>query len=62
MMKVTCRCITCGHVQSFAEDDPIDECGPSCEKCFGPMVPIKAETMRKTERDARAAFPTDAAP
>jgi hypothetical protein len=55
MTKITCRCITCGHVQDFTEADPIDEAGPSCEVCCGPMIPVKAETVRKTERDAEVA-------
>jgi hypothetical protein len=57
--KITCRCITCGAIRSFTDDDPIDEFGPSCEVCCGPMLPFKAEKMRKTERDARAKSTAD---
>jgi len=55
MNLITCRCIFCGHHRTFTDDDPINEAGPSCEKCMGPMVVVKAETIRKTERDAQAA-------
>ena len=62
MTKITCRCITCGYVRSFTEDDLIDESGPSCDVCCRPMIPVKAETMRKTERDSIASDkPTEGA-
>ena len=53
MNKITCRCVCCGALRTLTEDDPIDEDGPCCEVCFGPMIPVKAETTRKTKRDEK---------
>lgn len=45
VVTVRCRCVICNHKQDV---DPryVDELGPSCEKCFGPMVAEQAEVRR----------------
>ncbi len=43
MTKIHCRCVGCKAVRVYADDDPIDEAGPHCEKCLMPMVPFKIE-------------------
>lgn len=50
MLKITCKCPVCGYKRIYTEDDKIDEAGPHCDKCFGPMIAEKAE---------RATVPTD---
>ena len=43
MTKIHCRCVGCKAERVYTDDDPIDEAGPHCEKCFAPMVPFKIE-------------------
>lgn len=51
-MKITCKCIGCGHTRTFTDDDPIDEAGPHCDECLMPMIPVKAE-QRPASQDVR---------
>jgi hypothetical protein len=54
MTKITCKCVLCGAKRVYTEDDKIDELGPSCEKCMGPMTVEKVERrMRTSDRQAK---------
>lgn len=38
-MIATCECVICKHRQEIdLDNDKVDELGPSCARCFGPMV------------------------
>jgi hypothetical protein len=45
VVTIRCRCVLCRHVQQI-DPSKVDELGPSCEKCFGPMVVEQAEVRR----------------
>ncbi len=42
-VRVETKCVGCGHRQSFGPNDVEPGEHPMCERCFMPMVPIKAE-------------------
>ena len=51
MSALKCKCVGCGHVETFV---PIPSDVPMCPKCFAPMVAVEA-IIRRERRPARAA-------
>jgi hypothetical protein len=38
VVEFTCKCVICGHVQTFTESQIDPVLGPACPKCYGPMT------------------------
>ncbi len=43
MIKIKVKCVICGYTKEVGEEQKEQ---PVCDKCYGPMIPEKAEVKK----------------